>query len=108
MYISVHALHMYIYIHTHVHLQASTRKDFLQDLGGSGCTSSSKCGQCQGDCDADADCDAGLYCFQRDLSSQVVPGCLAGGTGDVGDRDYCTEAVLGSLQSLDGFGCTSL
>jgi len=69
----------------------------LQNLGGSGCTSSKKCGQCQGDCDADADCDAGLYCFQRDSSSLVVPGCPAGGTGDVGTYDYCTREAASTV-----------
>merc|ERR1719215_313964 len=71
--------------------EAMTTEGALQNLGGSGCTSSSKCGRCQGDCDRDSDCDAGLFCFQRDSSSQVVPGCKAGGIGDVGAYDYCAK-----------------
>jgi hypothetical protein len=57
-------------------------------LGGSGCTSSAQCGQCQGDCDSDDDCEQGLQCFQRS-SSEKVPGCDAGGNGDVAHYDYC-------------------
>merc|ERR1719491_1833092 len=74
----------------------------LQDLGLSGCTSSSKCSQCQGDCDRDSDCDAGLHCFQRDRSSQVVPGCPAGGSGDVESHDYCSWRVAEATQ-FDGW-----
>lgn len=61
----------------------------LTDLGGSGCTSSSKCGQCNGDCDRDSDCASGFKCFQRSTSAQLVPGCAAGGSGDVPTHDYC-------------------
>ena len=46
---------------------------------------------CEGDCDSDADCAAGLQCYQRDASSDVPPGCQAGGSGDQGAYDYCYD-----------------
>ena len=61
----------------------------LMNSGGSGCTPSAKCSQCEGDCDRDGDCSAGLRCFQRQSSSIQVPGCDKGGSGDVGTHDYC-------------------
>ena len=69
---------------------------FLVNKGGSGCTSSKKCTQCQGDCDGDGVCAAGLKCFQRDASSQQVSGCSTCGAGDVGTRDYCSIDGAGS------------
>jgi len=65
----------------------------LQDLGASGCTSGSKCSQCQGDCDADGDCVSGLKCFQRSSSATLVNGCAGGGSGDVPTHDYCYKAT---------------
>jgi hypothetical protein len=62
----------------------------LVDLGGSGCTSSSPCDRCEGDCDSDADCAGAMKCYQRDDSSQV-PGCKKGGSGDRSGFDYCYE-----------------
>eukprot|EP00934_Nitzschia_sp_Nitz4_P001807 Nitzschia sp. Nitz4//scaffold177_size45885//17105//21005//NITZ4_007204-RA/size45885-augustus-gene-0.5-mRNA-1//-1//CDS//3329539052//1807//frame0 len=47
---------------------------------------------CQGDCDVDSDCDEGLYCFQRNMPYEVVPGC-AGGDKDSSLTDYCTVIV---------------
>ena len=46
--------------------------------------------QCQGDCDNDSHCAKGLLCFQR-KADEKVPGCLAGGNGDVSKADYCYE-----------------
>jgi hypothetical protein len=66
----------------------------LKDYGGSmqkmpkGQT---KLGMCEGDCDSDNDCAPGLFCFQRDKSSQVPPGCKAGGKDDKGTHDYCAK-----------------
>ena len=48
-----------------------------------------KLGACQGDCDEDVDCQPGLCCYQRDTSGNNVPGCRAGGSGDINDHDYC-------------------
>merc|ERR1712000_376321 len=45
---------------------------------------------CQGDCDADSNCASGLKCFQRN-GKQAVPGCKAGGSGDVSTYDYCIK-----------------
>ena len=61
----------------------------LVNLGKDGCTSSNLCNQCEGDCDSDAECATGLTCFFRDSSSELVPGCNAGGSGDTGTYDYC-------------------
>jgi len=60
----------------------------LNNVGVDTCTSSNKCGECVGDCDSDSDCAEGLYCFKRD-SAEAVPGCPAGGDGDLVDYDYC-------------------
>jgi hypothetical protein len=49
--------------------------------------------ECDGDCDSDAWCGIGLKCFHRNRSSEHVPGCQAGGSGDVGDYDYCYRPV---------------
>ena len=46
--------------------------------------------KCQGDCDEDSHCATGLKCFQRE-KGEKVPGCLAGGDGDISDTDYCYE-----------------
>jgi len=64
----------------------------LVDLGGSMenmPSGQTKLGECEGDCDKDSDCASGLVCFQRDSSSDVPPGCKAGGSGDKGTHDYC-------------------
>jgi len=62
----------------------------LVNHGGSGCSPASPCGQCQGDCDTDADCQNGLFCFQRDSSSQGVPNCVKGGDGDIPETIIAT------------------
>jgi hypothetical protein len=86
-----------------------TQEGALENLGGSGCTSSAQCEQCQGDCDSDDDCADGLRCFQRSSSSTLVPGCDAGGSGDEPKYDYCFVPPIpqGTLQSLGHHGCTS-
>merc|ERR1719191_2172440 len=66
----------------------------LENHGFNGCIPGSECGVCQGDCDTDNDCRAGLKCFQRSTSAEVVPGCAAGGSGDISDFDYCYEVVV--------------
>merc|ERR1711865_161499 len=69
---------------------APTGTTAVNDMGASGCTSSNKCGQCEGDCDSDADCRTGLMCFQRTSSSQTVPGCQGSGyVKSSSDHDYC-------------------
>ena len=62
----------------------------LQDLGGTA-SCIPYCKACQGDCDSDSDCADGLRCFFRDSSSTLVPGCYAGGAGDIGTHDYCYD-----------------
>jgi hypothetical protein len=77
----------------------------LINNGGSGCTASSKCGKCTGDCDSDNDCAAGLKCFQRDKSSELVPGCEPGSpANDVADYDYCYEPCPSGTSA--SAGCT--
>jgi hypothetical protein len=49
-------------------------------------------GECEGDCDKDVDCQAGLYCYQKDTSDDVPPGCTAGGKGDRMKADYCVKS----------------
>jgi len=67
---------------------SATSEAPLESLGTSGCTTSAKCGLCQGDCDNDDDCGDGLSCFQRSGFTQV-PGCAKGGRGDKKHQDYC-------------------
>ena len=66
-------------------------KNKLVNKGGNGCTASRKCATCAGDCDRDDDCQLGLKCWQRSSSESIVPGCVAGGRGDVGSHDYCYD-----------------
>ena len=79
--------------------------------GNNGCTSTKKCGTCQGDCDSDADCFSGLKCFQRSHSSVLVPGCKKFGITDDGVNDdghatdYCYNP--GSLVNKGVNGCTN-
>jgi len=86
----------------------------MQNLGGSGCSKSNQCLECQGDCDNDSQCMPGLWCFQRD-GKAAVPGCRSGGSGDVSNYDYCYDPVLaghsvvnyGSLENLGKNGCST-
>merc|ERR1719353_2034702 len=73
---------------------ANNQAPTLSDLGGS--MENLPAGQaklcaCEGDCDNDSDCAPGLKCYQRDSSSDVPPGCQAGGSGDLGTHDYCYD-----------------
>jgi len=61
-----------------------------------------KINQCQGDCDTDAQCASGLKCMQRN-AKEAVPGCNAGGTGDLSGHDYCYKIPAGST-TLMNFG----
>jgi hypothetical protein len=66
-------------------LEQATEPVAMANLGGSGCTSSSPCATCQGDCDHDNDCIGDLQCFQRS-NGEAVPGCA----GDhPADYDFC-------------------
>jgi hypothetical protein len=63
------------------------------DKGASGCTSSNKCTECQGDCDSDGDCAVGLKCVQRRKSKHRVPGCgLTGYVKSTSEHDYCSRS----------------
>jgi len=76
----------------------------LHSKGGSGCTSKSKCGVCQGDCDRNSDCKSGLICHQRNGKSWIHT-CKKGGKGDVNSYDYCVNPK--TLHNKGGSGCTA-
>ena len=46
---------------------------------------------CEGDCDDDSECNGNLVCWQRDSTSEVVPGCGSGGRHTSSAWDYCTS-----------------
>ena len=77
------------------------------------CIGDDPCSLCQGDCDSDNDCEGTLVCYQRDSSSDLVPGCAKGGAGDKDADDYCTESLkfpTGDTveASLENFGDCSV
>merc|ERR1712166_685113 len=88
---------------------APTGTTAVNDMGASGCTSSNKCGQCEGDIHSDADCRTGLMCFQRTSSSQTVPGCQGSGyVKSSSDHDYCYSeppADTADWSNGNGFTC---
>jgi hypothetical protein len=65
----------------------------LINMGGTA-TCSPNCGVCTGDCDGDVDCAGDLQCFERESSTDQVPGCSIGGAGDVGTHDYCYDSSI--------------
>merc|ERR1719428_790027 len=73
--------------------------------GGSGCTSSAKCGACEGDCDNDSDCGSGLKCFQTETGAHP-PGCNTGGNPNTYDWCYDPDWRLPATD-LGSSGCTS-
>jgi cullin-associated NEDD8-dissociated protein 1 len=91
-------------------LPASGGDHDLVNLGDSGCTSSSKCSACKGDCDTDDDCNDGLVCYLRD-GTFPVPGCNPGGSGDESDTDFCVDADAAAQVSPNQWrwsgGCAS-
>ena len=60
----------------------------LKNLGGN---PTQKLKECEGDCDGDHNCMTGLKCYQRSPNdtSDAVPGCAVGGSGDSSGYDYC-------------------
>lgn len=64
----------------------------IKNKGWTGCTSSSPCPACEGDCDSDSDCAGHLKCFQRNGNGQGVPGCSASGLAN--DYDYCYDPTI--------------
>ena len=64
----------------------------LQWKGVNGCTPSSPCDTCSGDCDDNGGCSGGYECFKRsDGEYTQVPGCAVGGLGDIAGADYCYD-----------------
>ena len=64
----------------------------LRYLGRDACSPSTPCEECAGDCDDDSDCSPGLMCFERERGDvSRVPGCGAGGPGDIPGADYCYD-----------------
>ena len=55
------------------------------------CSQSKRCNKCEGACNSANDCAAGLSCFVRTLSTELVPGCEPGGSYDVPTTNYCYE-----------------
>ena len=70
------------------------------------CTSSNRCAKCEGSCTQESDCEAGLKCFQRTLSTELVPGCEPGGDGDVSVLQYCYKPCPAGTEPTAG--CTGL
>lgn len=59
---------------------------------GLGCTATSPCTECYGDCKDDADCVGDLQCFRRKAGSHTVPGCATQGylnTNNQKFHNYC-------------------
>jgi len=84
-------------------LQRNSRSSCIYTLptailykGESGCNSTHKCSNCQGDCDRNSDCMAGLRCFQRGKHGRnKVPGCLMNQKNNNRGTDFCyTPGVL--------------
>ena len=80
---------------------------YLSWKGVNGCTPTTPCDVCEGDCDNDSDCNSesftpedgvtvtALACFKRaDGEVNQVPGCAVGGTGDIPGVDYCYDTSL--------------
>lgn len=88
-----------IFVASNESLQAHA--GWLQNKGPSGCTQSSKCRECYGDCDSDKDCETGLKCYQRS-HGEAVPGC---GTGGPDNYDFCYDPG-DALKELGWSGCT--
>ena len=61
-------------------------------MGVDNCSFLYPCEICAGDCDSDSDCQAGLHCFKRGEGEKIpIPGCAAGGVGDIPGADYCFD-----------------
>ena len=66
----------------------------MRYLGRDACSPSTPCEECAGDCDDDSDCSPGLMCFERERGDvSRVPGCGAGGPGDIPGADYCYDPL---------------
>ena len=67
----------------------STAKKIIADYGGDGISNMK---ECEGDCDIDSDCIDALKCFQREVDSDVVPGCTTTGyVSSTSAHDYCYD-----------------
>ena len=71
----------------------------MVDKGPDGCSRSSPCSLCEGDCDKDTDCEGSLKCFQRKKETDIVPGCASSGyvRTSGSDHDYCYNPSEGTL-----------
>lgn len=96
-----------------------TNATTLTWMGVNGCTPLTPCPPCTGDCDTDADCTSGASiatseggkgggtvgvtqytgaCYKRsDGSTEQIPGCSVGGTGDIPGADYCYAKVISDI-----------
>lgn len=57
------------------------------------CSKQNPCLACMGGCRKDSHCKGKFRCFQRVLET-AVPGCDAGGAGDVSGANYCYDPDL--------------
>ena len=60
----------------------------LDDIGGSACTGTNRCGKCEGDCDGNSQCAIGLLC--RNPTSGIR-GC---GPKTANNWEYCYDPTL--------------
>lgn len=61
------------------------------NIRGLGCTETSPCTECHGDCKDNAECIGDLQCFRRKAGSHTVPGCATQGYSNTGQafHNYC-------------------
>ena len=79
----------------------------LKKVGGDICTPTNQCNRCQGSCNSDDDCKGSLTCYSRD-NKDKIPGCLAGGSNDVSNWDYCYNGQTDvALKKNSKSGCSS-
>ena len=59
---------------------------------------------CEGDCDKDDHCTGSLKCFQRDVVSDLVPGCAS--EGYYTTHDYCYDDKMSTKEEC-GISCSN-
>ena len=69
----------------------------VQDRGWNGCSASSPCAHCFGDCDEDDECAGNLVCYKRG-PGEAVPSCRGG--EDIDDGKYTNLSILLQLFSI--------
>ena len=54
------------------------------------CSTTNKCGRCEGHCQSDSECQGSLVCFKKGGRGKSIPGCIG---VDNSNTDWCTIAV---------------